>query len=222
MFKLPDLCTAPSPYQISIGNIAPEQMLLVVADYHRLGLDADLPVVDPAELGLTSQALPKRIKERLASLLLLESIQGFENLSIGRRDDGSPYIVEIPELHISIAHSATHCALAVSTNPIGIDIENSSPKLQRAASKFLTDSELQQLVTPSQLLQAWTIKEAVYKLFHHLHLPLHNIEITAATPAEATVEVMHPGTRTAHSLSVYSHRLNETTILTAALLPAAR
>ncbi|MDE7393968.1 MAG: 4'-phosphopantetheinyl transferase superfamily protein, partial [Muribaculaceae bacterium] len=204
MFKLPDLCSKPSPYQLTIGNIAPERLLVVVADYHRLGLDADLPAVDPAELGLSSQALPKRIRERLASILLLESIHGFEKLRIGRRDDGSPYIVDIPELHISIAHSATHCALALSTHPVGIDIENNSPKLQRVASKFLTDSEMQWLVTPVQLLQAWTIKEAVYKLFHPLHLPLHNIEITVATPAEATVEITPPGTRSSHSLTAYS------------------
>ena len=83
---------------------------------------------------------------------------------VGHHPDGAPFLPGRPREYISISHSATHAAVAVSNAPIGIDIEQPRPQLERVAARFL--SEREQAAAQSignGLLKAWTAKEAVFK-----------------------------------------------------------
>ena len=81
-------------------------------------------------------------------------------------DYGAPYIEGGP--HFSISHCKRGIAVAVSENPIGIDIEairTFSPELMR---KTMNEDEQQRITsstTPDQeFIRLWTQKEALLKL----------------------------------------------------------
>lgn len=77
---------------------------------------------------------------------------------------GAP-LIEGEKCHISISHSSTHVALAINHNHrIGIDIENWREQLVKVRNRFLSSRELELFNTPQLLLQAWTAKEALYKV----------------------------------------------------------
>lgn len=117
-----------------------------------------------------------RNKERENTLALVRDVFG-ENAVYSHRNDGSP-VIENASNHksISVSHGAGKVLLAVSSAPaVGIDIEAPRRQLLRTASKFM-EKEWNSL---SDLLRAWTIKEAVYKAALTPGLPL--MEIPAET-----------------------------------------
>ena len=77
---------------------------------------------------------------------------------------GAPCL-EGSDMSISISHSTHYAAIALSpTQQIGIDIEEQRSQLRRVASRVLSEPELEAYSTSdSLLLQAWTLKEALYK-----------------------------------------------------------
>lgn len=93
-----------------------------------------------------------------------------DDLKVGHDPNGAPHIEGRPDIHISISHSIDTCVLAVSDEPIGIDIETARQQLRRVAAKFLTPEEHTRYsdITDEDsgmafLLKAWTAKEAVFK-----------------------------------------------------------
>lgn len=68
--------------------------------------------------------------------------------------------------YISISHSDSYVVIAVSSQPIGIDIEKPNPKLIKINSRFKhPDDKLPALISePAQLQYLWTAKESIYKL----------------------------------------------------------
>jgi hypothetical protein len=79
--------------------------------------------------------------------------------------DGAP-LIEGSAASVSISHCRNLAALAVSPagNPLGIDIERPRRQLATVAPRVLSPSELDYYSSfPSGLLQAWTLKEALYK-----------------------------------------------------------
>lgn len=117
-----------------------------------------------------------RNKERENTLALVRHVFG-ENAVYSHRNDGSPVIENVwTDKSISVSHGAGKVLLAVSSAPaIGVDIEAPRRQLLRTASKFM-EKEWNSL---SDLLRAWTIKEAVYKAALTPGLPL--VEIPAET-----------------------------------------
>lgn len=87
----------------------------------------------------------------------------FPSSKIGHRASGAPSLI-LPgggsRPWISVSHSRSLAALAVSDRPVGIDIEAPSPKLERVAERFLSPEELASI---PNLLRAWTAKEAAFK-----------------------------------------------------------
>lgn len=77
---------------------------------------------------------------------------------------GAPFIAGF-EGCVSISHSRHHVAVAIGCprTAVGIDIEETDRygQLHRVRSRFLSASELSR--AGIDLLEAWTIKEAVYK-----------------------------------------------------------
>lgn len=117
-------------------------------------------------------------REMAAVGRVLTAILGDGEWTIGHHDDGAPYLVGLPGLYISISHSTTQVAVALSGSPmVGIDTETLRGQLERVLDKYLTPGEQELFNTPALHLQAWCIKEAAYKAVRRQGLPLHDIVI---------------------------------------------
>ena len=81
-------------------------------------------------------------------------------------DYGAPYIEGGP--HFSISHCKTAIAVAVSENPIGIDIEGIrtfKPELMRKTMSPAEQQRITSSATPEvEFIRLWTQKEALLKL----------------------------------------------------------
>lgn len=78
--------------------------------------------------------------------------------------DGAPSVEGHDDINISVSHSRTLAAVAVSERPVGVDVEQFRPQLERVAARFLSPREHEiALNIENGLLRAWTAKEAVFK-----------------------------------------------------------
>lgn len=69
--------------------------------------------------------------------------------------------------HISISHSGEFSAIALSTEPIGIDLEKVKEKVLRIAPRYMDMSHLEGLETIMQIQKAtvvWGVKESIFKI----------------------------------------------------------
>lgn len=119
----------------------------------------------------------RRRCELLATWRLAASVFG-RDVVIGHDPLGVPFI-EGRRTHISISHCADCVVIAVNDKTVvGVDAEVWRPQLLRVRERFLTPAEAVLPISRAALLQAWTIKEAVYKAammpglsFQDIHLP---------------------------------------------------
>ena len=77
-----------------------------------------------------------------------------------------PFLGVQLDTFISISHSKNYCALGVSSNEIGIDIEEMNPRIERIAERFVNMDEKQLINEESvlDLTKLWTMKEAMFKV----------------------------------------------------------
>ncbi len=102
----------------------------------------------------------RRMAERHAVAQLMRML-GHDPDKLTHTADGAP---QMPGCHISVSHSRRLAVVAISTTqPVGIDAEEQRPTLQRVRHKFVNADE-EAWITDTDLLQLWTVKEAVYKL----------------------------------------------------------
>ena len=109
-------------------------------------------------------------------------------------DYGAPYIEGGP--HFSISHCKRGIAVAVSENPIGIDIEairSFKPELMR---KTMNEDEQLRITSSAipevEFIRFWTQKEALLKLqgtgiisdLHHVLAHAHDVSWTEISPLE--------------------------------------
>lgn len=111
--------------------------------------------------------ITRREAERAATAALAQYAFG-SGATVEHHPDGAPYIAcdGVPQsVEISISHCRTTAVLAVSANGrrIGVDIEQQRAQLLTVAPRFLSPAEQHAFSTPAQLLEAWTLKEAIYK-----------------------------------------------------------
>lgn len=69
--------------------------------------------------------------------------------------------------HISISHSHTFSAIAISNELIGIDLEICKEKILKIASRYMAVSHLENLSHEEQIQKAtviWGIKESIFKI----------------------------------------------------------
>ena len=81
--------------------------------------------------------------------------------------NGAPYLTD--GRHLSISHTKDVAAIAISSQPVGIDLEHYQEKIIRIAPRFLHLKESLDLNMNKNihyLSQIWTAKEALYKAFH--------------------------------------------------------
>lgn len=109
-------------------------------------------------------------------------------------DYGAPYIEGGP--HFSISHCKRGIAVAVSENPIGIDIEairTFSPELMRKTMKEDEQLRITSSAIPEvEFIRFWTQKEALLKLqgtgiisdLHHVLTHAHDVSWTEISPLD--------------------------------------
>lgn len=106
----------------------------------------------------------RRARERAATDSIIERIFG-PDIKIEHTETGAPFLPGRPE-SISISHSRRTVALAVNRagTPVGIDIEEARPQLEKVAPRVLSERETALYGPTAQtLVAAWTLKEAAYK-----------------------------------------------------------
>lgn len=134
----------------------------------------------------------KRHKERITAHIVLKHLFG-EIKEIKHDANNAPYI-ENSNLHISISHTNSLVAVAISNNPIGIDIEDRERKQLQLSHKFTTKQEKEWIdncktIEEKQLIAEviWSAKEAIYKLANIKGLLFESeIEITPFIPQSET------------------------------------
>ncbi|MDR0844699.1 MAG: 4'-phosphopantetheinyl transferase superfamily protein [Tannerella sp.] len=107
-----------------------------------------------------------RKAEWLAVRLLLKALTGAET-RIAYQANGAPYLPDCPH-HISISHTKGYAAVILNPcKPAGIDIEYRSERIQKIASRFLSETELNRLGEnpgTTELLVCWSAKETAFKM----------------------------------------------------------
>jgi phosphopantetheinyl transferase len=115
----------------------------------------------------------KRQKEWLGVRLLLKHVLG-SNVQIAYKSSGAPFLINSNK-HISISHSGTLVAIALSNEKVGIDLQIISDKPLKIKSRFLSNAEIQMMGGQLDALTAvklWCAKEAVYKFLSIPETPL--------------------------------------------------
>lgn len=136
-------------------------------------IDLDNSIYKELPDRLDSITSPKRKREIIMAHLMVRKHISDDAL-ICHTQHGAPFIKDF-DGHISISHSTTHIALAINNfHPIGIDIENWRTQLISVKTRFLSPKEADTYTSPKQLLQAWTAKEALYKIAQSPGITLNN------------------------------------------------
>lgn len=113
---------------------------------------------------LNSYFYPYRRSQFLASRLLLHTL--IPNAKIIYDANGKPF-PDDKKMHISLSHSGNLIAIMTDSKHCGIDIETIGPKIEKIASKFLSDKELiacAEEPVVQRMYVYWCVKEAIYKV----------------------------------------------------------
>ncbi|MBO4561368.1 MAG: 4'-phosphopantetheinyl transferase superfamily protein [Bacteroidaceae bacterium] len=148
-----------------------------VFDYMTLCTDAEvermLPLVPEPR---RSQALSFKhtfgrfacLKSYLMLADLLHSEFGVGEFIMETGEHGKPYLVGNMDIHFNISHCQRAIAVAVSDEPVGIDVESFRSYSDSLLDKTMNDSEKAVILSsenPEETFAAfWTRKEAVFKL----------------------------------------------------------
>ena len=125
-------------------------------------------------------------QSRAARMLLRQGLE--EEYGIGGEPDlicnsfGKPSLARYRKIHVSIAHCLGAAAVALSDQPVGIDIEKIRKFEPYAAGRILGPRELEDLAARKDSERAffsyWTLKESYVKaLGCGLSYPLKKLEI---------------------------------------------
>ncbi|MBV6473477.1 MAG: hypothetical protein JPMHGGIA_01761 [Saprospiraceae bacterium] len=141
--------------QIFLWEIAEsEPFYLEAMDWTSWGLEA------------LSGAHPFRRRDFLSSRHLMHLATGLTGDDVTKSEEG-PWLIKGGGF-LSISHSGQWTGLAVSSQPVGFDLQQHSDKLRTIAPRFLDPAEREALggidcEDLSDLCLAWAAKEAVYK-----------------------------------------------------------
>ncbi|MDE6311675.1 MAG: 4'-phosphopantetheinyl transferase superfamily protein [Muribaculaceae bacterium] len=133
-------------------------------------------------------------RSRGAVMALLRYAFG-PDIVLEHREDGAPFLPGYPDVYISISHSRHYAAVATAPYAVGVDIEEPREQLRRVAPRVLSDRELAMCTELPQLLRAWTIKEALYKLHPGREACdfRNNIRIAPPTVTGLRARIIHEG-----------------------------
>ncbi len=117
-------------------------------------------------LEMLSNAPLHRRREFLASRYLIHLATGLTAKEVSRTEVG-PWVIQGGG-YLSISHSGHWTGLAMSSQAVGFDLQQHTPKLRTIAPRFLDPGERMALggldgEDLHNLCTAWAVKEAVYK-----------------------------------------------------------
>lgn len=105
---------------------------------------------------------PRRSAETEAVIQMLCDYFGCK-VDLSHDENGAPFIAGCDK-RISISHSKNYAGIAVSQHRVGVDVEEPRAQLRRVAERVLSVTELSYYGrSDALLLEAWTLKEALYK-----------------------------------------------------------
>ncbi len=176
-------------------------------------------------LSLIPETEQKRIKsdEALVAYALLFSKS--PTTPLARDTFGKPFFPQSPHFHFSISHTKTAVALAISSAPIGIDIESvhrslSSPLLKRICSP---DEYLQyEHSSTREKITLWTLKEAYAKYKGKgIALPLSSVQFPALEPLSCSDSSIYAETFVSNDfvVSVCGEKMEQVTEISLAEIP---
>lgn len=88
-------------------------------------------------------------------------LYGVHAPKIAKTEFGKPYFPDAPDIFFSLSHSSSHALCAISTSPVGADIESTGRRVsKRLISRICTESELSEF----DFTELWTLKESLIKL----------------------------------------------------------
>ena len=93
---------------------------------------------------------------------------------------GKPYLKEFPGVQFNLSHSGPYGVCAISSAPVGVDVELVRPLRQDVAKRFFTETEQGWLTQrpPKEFFYLWTRKESFSKaLGKGLTLPMHSFSV---------------------------------------------
>jgi 4'-phosphopantetheinyl transferase len=118
-------------------------------------------------------------------------------------DCGKPHgKPKVAGVEFSISHSGERIGLAVTTVPVGLDVETENRRAEDSLIAYaLNETEQQALrgldgdARASEFFQYWTRKEALMKATGRgLKIPLHSITLDGARLAQSTDPALDPAT----------------------------
>jgi phosphopantetheinyl transferase len=101
----------------------------------------------------------------LASRYAVQQVSRQSPLNLIKELSGKPILLE-SENHISLSHCEGFVAAIHADNPVGIDVEWVSQRVQKIKNYFLRDEELVLLGEENEaLILAWSAKESIFKWY---------------------------------------------------------
>jgi phosphopantetheinyl transferase len=101
----------------------------------------------------------------LASRYAVQQVSRQSPLNLIKETSGKPILLE-SENHISLSHCDGYVAAIHGDNPVGIDVERVSQRVQKIKNYFLRDEELGLLGEENEaLILAWSAKESIFKWY---------------------------------------------------------
>ncbi len=89
-------------------------------------------------------------------------------LRVSRGEHGKPFFPDFPNIHFNESHCDVAVAVAVSSMPVGIDVETVAPLDMEVARRVLSDDELRDVLAAPRpdvaFTRLWTVKESYLKL----------------------------------------------------------
>lgn len=156
--------------------------------------------ITPSEL----QTLGRRAAEKTAvSALLVEAFPDKPEIAVGHHPCGAPYLLDnqkgeigkpknLEQIPVSITHCSCAAALAIGKPGlrIGIDCEtaNRHRQLERVKQRILSPAQLPSWQSFPEILQAWGIKEALYKAVSRPGFALDAIPLPASLPGDVIID----------------------------------
>ena len=146
----------------------PEELLSILGNTHLY------------ESIMTSCKTEKRKIEKLTTRILINLLQKGE-AEMKYNDNGKPYLVSSSE-YISVSHTQCCIAVAISSRPIGIDVERIATKVLALKEKFLSVSE----ISASTLANA-TLPKDLYSRNETKFTSIGDASIIASMPSALSI-----------------------------------
>ena len=102
-------------------------------------------------------------------------------LEVAIAQGGKPYLAKEPDIHFNLSHSGEWAVCAISSSPVGVDIQHCDEGRRDVASRFFHREEIRYLDSLPQFrrdegfYRLWTLKESFVKATGRgLDLPLRS------------------------------------------------